>query len=260
MLIQMQKYQNYLLSKTKAFTNFVMFYCFTTRMIIFIKDRPIRIINEKAAQKLPHRITFDKIIDAHLEMLKVASLKGHLLILNATPITAEKLFHFLNNFDLPDLQSIYLVPKDKEAVEKRLKKIYSVVKAAGGIVTKDNQFLLMFRRGVWDLPKGKLDPNEKSKKAAVREVEEETGVKAEIVEKVCTTWHTYTQNNQKILKRTKWYWMRSLDDAKMKPQQDEGIEQLVWMTDAEARPHLVKSFSSIRYVIDCFLGQEVDIE
>ncbi|MEZ4901535.1 MAG: NUDIX hydrolase [Spirosomataceae bacterium] len=229
-------------------------------MIIFINDRPVRILSEKAAQKLPHPVTFDKVIDAHLEMLKVSNFRGHLLILNATAITAEKLFHFLNNYELPDLQSIYLVPKDKEAVEKRVKKMYSVVKAAGGIVTKGDTYLLMFRRGVWDLPKGKLDDGERSKKAALREVQEETGVKAELVEKICTTWHTYTQNSQKILKRTKWYSMRNINDTQMVPQQDEGIEQLRWMNEAEARKALVNSFSSIRYVVDCFLGQEIDVE
>ncbi|MFN8344501.1 MAG: NUDIX domain-containing protein [Spirosomataceae bacterium] len=229
-------------------------------MIIFIKDRPIRILSEKAAQKLPQHNTFDKVIDAHLEMLKAPALRGHLLILNATPITAEKLFHFLNDFELPELQSVYLVPKDKEAVEKRLKKMYTLVKASGGVVIKDNRFLLMFRRGVWDLPKGKLDDGEKSKKAALREVEEETGVKAEISEKICTTWHTYTQNNQRILKRTKWYRMRNKDDRRLAPQQEEGIEQIVWMTEPEVRKALVNSYSSIRYVVDCLLGQEVDAE
>jgi len=142
-------------------------------MIIFIKDRPVRILSEKAAQKLPNTATFDKVIDTHLEMLKVASLRGHVLILNATPITVEKLFQLLDNSEVPDLQSIAILPKDKEAIEKRIKKLYEVVKAAGGIVTKNDQHLMMFRRGVWDLPKGKLDDNERSKKAAIREVEEE---------------------------------------------------------------------------------------
>ena len=119
---------------------------------------------------------------------------------------------------------------------------------------------MMFRRVFWDLPKGKLDEGEKSKKAALREVEEETGVKAELVEKLCTTWHTYTQNNQKFLKRTKWYLMRNINDKKMAPQQEEGIEQIVWVSEEEARKALVNSFSSIRYVVDCFLGQEVDTE
>jgi len=229
-------------------------------MIIFINDRPLRILSEKAAQKLPKHAHFDNIIDANLEMLKVANLSGHLLILNATSITAEKLFYFLNNFELPDLQSIYLIPKDKEAVEKRIKKMYSVIKAAGGIVTKEDKLLMMFRRGVWDLPKGKLDNGERSKKAGLREVKEETGIAAEFVEKICTTWHTYTQNNQKILKRTKWYKMRNIDDTKIAPQFDEGIEKIEWMDEAQVRKALTNSFSSIRYVVDCFWGKEIDVE
>ncbi|TAE99248.1 MAG: NUDIX domain-containing protein, partial [Runella slithyformis] len=143
-------------------------------MIIFIKDRPVRILDETTAKTRLINLAPDKVIDARLEMLKVASLRGNVLILNASPITTEKLFHFLNNFDLPDLQSIYLVVKEKEVVEKQIKKMYAVIKAAGGIVTKDEKLLLIHRRGVWDLPKGKLDNNEKSKKAALREVEEET--------------------------------------------------------------------------------------
>jgi 8-oxo-dGTP pyrophosphatase MutT (NUDIX family) len=229
-------------------------------MIIFIKDRPIRILDEIAAKTQLLNLAPDKVIDARLEMLKVASLKGNVLIMNTSSITTEKLFHFLNNFDLPDLQSVYLVVKDKELVEKRIKKMYSVIKAAGGIVTKDEKMLLIHRRGVWDLPKGKLDNGEKSKKAAVREVEEETGVRADLVEKVCTTWHTYTQGGELVLKRTKWYWMRSLDDSRMLPQLEEQIDRLEWMTEAEVRSALVNSFSSIRYVVSCFLRQEMDVE
>jgi len=229
-------------------------------MIIFIKDRPVRILSEKAAQKLPNTATFDKVIDTHLEMLKVASLRGHVLILNATPITVEKLFQLLDNSEVPDLQSIAILPKDKEAIEKRIKKLYEVVKAAGGIVTKNDQHLMMFRRGVWDLPKGKLDDNERSKKAAIREVEEETGVKAELQEKICTTWHTYQQNNQRVLKRTKWYRMRCTDDSKMAPQTSEDIDRIEWMTDAQVQDALTNSFSSIRYVMDCFFGKTVEME
>ena len=54
--------------------------------------------------------------------------------------------------------------------------------------------------------------------------------------------------------------MRNVDDSKIAPQHNEGIEQIVWMTEPEVRKSLVNSFSSIRYVVDCFLGQEVDVE
>ena len=229
-------------------------------MIIFIKDRPVHILDESSAKTALTHLAPDKIIDARLEMLKAADLQGNILILNASPITSEKLFHFLNNFDLPDLQSVYLVVQDKEVIEKRIKKMYAVIKAAGGIVTKDGKMLLIHRRGVWDLPKGKLDNGEKSKKAALREVEEETGVRAELLDKVCTTWHTYTQGGQLVLKRTKWYAMRSIDDSRMTPQADEQIDRLEWMTEAEVRTALIKSFSSIRYVVGCFLQQEAAVE
>ena len=226
-------------------------------MIIFIKDRPVRIMDEAAAQLAFAHVNPDKVIDASLELLKAVNLRGNVLILNASPITTEKLFHFLNNFDLPDLQAVYVVVKDRELIEKRIRKIYTVIKAAGGIVTKDGKILLMHRRGVWDLPKGKLDEGEKSRKAALREVEEETGVQAELIEKVCTTWHTYQQGNQLVLKRTKWYWMQCVDDSRMVPQASEQIERLEWMTEPEMRSALINSFSSIRYVINCFLRQEI---
>ncbi len=134
-------------------------------MIIFIKDRPIKILDNKASRPFSFFSKFDKTIDTQTEMLKVAHLKGQVLLLNVTPITVEKLLHFLENFELADLQAVSVIPKDKEAIEKRIKKLYTVVKAAGGVVTKNERFLLMFRRGVWDLPKGKLDDGEKSKKS-----------------------------------------------------------------------------------------------
>ena len=57
-------------------------------------------------------------------------------------------------------------------------KHFKLVKAAGGLViNKSGEVLLIFRRGKWDLPKGKLDDNESLVECAVREVQEETGLK-----------------------------------------------------------------------------------
>ncbi len=219
-------------------------------MIVFIDDRPIRLVGPKAAVALSNRPDFDRVLDARLEILKDSALQGHLLIVNATPPTIEKLLLLLTNSDISHLLSVTLLCVDSELVEERLKMQFKIIKAAGGVVSKNAKILLMFRRGVWDLPKGKVDPGESSKRAAIREVLEETGVKAKLGDRICTTWHTYTQNGNRILKRTKWYRMTAIDDSKMAPQEAEDIEQLAWMDARQTQVALTNSFSSIRYVLE----------
>ncbi len=149
-----------------------------------------------------------------------------------------------------DLLSVTMVTREKSEVEDKIKGMFKVIKAAGGVVVKDNKWLFMYRRKKWDLPKGKLDKGENSKVAAIREIEEETGVKAIIRDKICTTWHTYSLNNSRILKKTKWYVLDCTDDSCMSPQADEQIEKLSWLSQVEGQAILVNSFSSIRYVVD----------
>jgi 8-oxo-dGTP pyrophosphatase MutT (NUDIX family) len=221
-------------------------------MIIFIKDRPIRVLSQKNRESLAENNTFDTVIDVRLDLLKATELIGHVLVLNATAISTEKLFNLLNKLDLSELQSVTVVSKYQTIIEERIQKMFTVVKAAGGVVVKDDKILLMYRRGVWDFPKGKLDSNEKSKRAAIREVEEETGVRAELLDKICVTWHTYLENDKQILKRTKWYLMRCINDVNLKPQKEEGIEKLEWVTETQAKKLLVNSYSSIRYVFEAY--------
>ncbi|TAE25237.1 MAG: NUDIX hydrolase [Cytophagales bacterium] len=219
-------------------------------MIVFIDDRPIRLVHAKKATQFDNLTHYDQIVDARLEILKDESLRGHLLILNATPTMLEKVVYLVQNVSLTDLQSITLLCPDKEACEARFTGLFKVVKAAGGVVFNGDKMLLMFRRKVWDLPKGKLDGGETSREGAAREVEEETGCKVAVEDKICTTWHTYAMNGSRILKRTKWYRMRLLDDSKMAPQEDEDIEKLAWLDRKEAQLALTNSFSSIRYVME----------
>ena len=61
--------------------------------------------------------------------------------------------------------------------------LFKVIEAAGGMVyNAENKILFIYRLGKWDLPKGKLEPNELLKAAAIREIEEETGLKELILE------------------------------------------------------------------------------
>lgn len=218
-------------------------------MIIFINEFIIKIIGHKKAQTLS-TTEFDHLIDAQFETILPINLEGHVMIINVLTPTINRLFTIIKSLQLPHLQSITLIADNKEEMEDLIKSQYSVVKAAGGIVQNEfGQILMMYRLKTWDLPKGKLDKGESSRVAAIREVEEECGVKAKLGEKICTTFHTYTYKNEAILKQTKWYSMNLIDDSKMKPQVEENIEKLEWMGREKVKSALINSYSSIRYVL-----------
>jgi len=217
-------------------------------VILFLNDRPIHILHPSELEEA-EALRYDHIIDLRLSKFRAADFSGHVMLLNATPTIALKIVNRMDEHP-EDLLSVTMVGKNKKEIEEKIKCNFKIIKAAGGVVIKNGLWLFMFRRKMWDLPKGKLDLGESSRNAAVREIEEETGVKAEIKGKICTTWHTYTMQNSRILKRTKWYLLQCQSDAAMYPQAEEGIESLEWLAYSDVQKILANSFSSIRYVAD----------
>jgi len=112
---------------------------------------------------------------------------------------------------------------------------FEFVQAAGGIVVdKENRVLFIYRLEKWDLPKGKVEANENLEEGALREVNEECGLEELVLERrLCTTWHTYIQQGDPMLKATEWYVMRYQGKKAGKPQKEEGITDLKWLTEAE---------------------------
>ena len=111
-----------------------------------------------------------------------------------------------------------------------------IVIAGGGIVTNENdELLLIFRRGKWDMAKGKIELNERIIDGALREVEEETGVKIESVEeRPCTTYHAYKMKGRNCLKETSWFKMRAKPgQTKLTPQTEEDIEEVRWVKKSD---------------------------
>jgi 8-oxo-dGTP pyrophosphatase MutT (NUDIX family) len=112
---------------------------------------------------------------------------------------------------------------------------------------------MIFRRGKWDLPKGKLDKGEKLEDCAVREVEEETGLKdIKLISPLIITYHTYHEGTKFILKESHWYNMKVSGDQKLVPQTEEGIIETKWATIKEAEQLFPQSFPSIVDVIKEF--------
>ena len=95
------------------------------------------------------------------------------------------------------------------SLHNELYSIYEPIDAGGGVVLNEaGAVLMIYRRGKWDLPKGKRDEGEDIADCALREVSEETGLKKlKLAEKICDTYHIYSQNKQNLLKRTTWYKM-----------------------------------------------------
>lgn len=118
---------------------------------------------------------------------------------------------------------------------KQLKASTTFIKAAGGVVrNEENKYLFIFRKGKWDLPKGKLDEREKTKKAAIREVEEECGIRVnKLDDKLCNTYHVYQENGLVVLKKTSWYKMVAENQSRLTPQAEEDITEARWVAPAD---------------------------
>lgn len=215
-------------------------------MKIYINDIPVSIISP---DELDTSKEFDLVIDGTINKLKPKILIDDVLIKDAAPKKVDELLHIMTDNKLKKVDSITFVSADKDLVIAYIKEKFKVIHAAGGVVDKGGKILLIFRKGFWDIPKGKQDKGESKRECAAREVEEETGVKVSVEKKINATWHTYTSNKKYVLKRTHWYVMKCLDDSNMAPQTIEGIDEVRWMNLAELRAALYNSYRSIRVVI-----------
>jgi len=168
------------------------------------------------------------------------------------PTTAE----FMRYFDLtwsgflPDGRHYVAQTEDPKAYEQLILSQFRQIEAAGGLVEGDEGILFIFRNGLWDLPKGKLEGKETAAVGALREVEEECNLKAELSGFLTTTYHTYKMNGKKYLKKTWWYRMKPLSPTQtLKPQREEGIEAVRWFTKKALSEVEKNTFASIVEVL-----------
>jgi 8-oxo-dGTP pyrophosphatase MutT (NUDIX family) len=152
---------------------------------------------------------------------------------------------------LPRIYGGVFYYKDVDAVLRAFKKELAFIQAAGGFLHSGKDSILMiFRRGKWDLPKGKLDDNESLETCAVREVKEETGLVTILPERrLCITYHTYFQEGKHILKETHWYLMSAYKNEPLSPQTEEDIDECKWVSVNDISYYISHTHASIAEVI-----------
>jgi|GEM_PF-1922622 len=126
-----------------------------------------------------------------------------------------------------------------------------LIRAGGGLVENEKgEVLFMFRRGKWDLPKGKLDPGETLESCALREVREETGVsQLELIKFLLITEHEYEERGLFILKETHWYLMKTTSHQSLIPQTEEDISELRWLGPTDFKTIQQNTYPAILEVL-----------
>lgn len=173
---------------------------------------------------------------------------------------------FSDNENGPDVVSLLEQLKDKNksaaiitgnnftVLKDLFLKRFEVIEAAGGIVQNtDKDILFIFRRGKWDLPKGKMEIGESPEICAEREIEEETGVnKLTLKRKVGDTYHLYRENGKDILKISRWFYFTCRGKQILRPQPEEDITEVKWIQTRCIKEPMANTYKTIRDIMGTF--------
>lgn len=186
----------------------------------------------------------DKPIILTTEVLKEHKFKNYLL-------NSFSIGHAIMELNKSKIEKIHLVHDKEEEMLPKFLKLLPVVKAAGGKVIHENgKILFIYRNDKWDLPKGRIEKKESIETAAIREVEEETGVgDLRITKPLETTYHIFKRNGQHAIKITYWFEMITNFEGTLTPQFAEGITKVSWLDSREATLALDNSYANIKTLI-----------
>ena len=190
---------------------------------IFYKEKPIIISDKKS--DLKNSLIINPELFENLDLLKLLTKKR--------------------------VNSIGIFSNEYEFILNMFKKKYPEIIAAGGkVINNKSEILFIYRNKKWDLPKGKAEKNEIISETALREVEEETGIKnLSIIKPLDKTYHIFKRDGKNYLKSTYWFEMQSDFIGKFKPQKKEGITRVEWIGIENLSSILAKSYANIRLLI-----------
>ena len=173
--------------------------------------------------------------------------------------SVNDVIHWFSDFILSDQKEAILSADNVDSFWKNeFVPSFKFIRAAGGVVIRNNELLFIFRNEKWDLPKGKIDNTESLEKAALREVEEECGISGhEIVRKLPSTFHIYESPYEKtkgiwILKETYWFEMHYSGIENGKPQIEENITETRWFERKDLKAVLANTYENLKQVIELY--------
>lgn len=160
----------------------------------------------------------------------------------------ERINYFIEN---PEIKSMNIYSYKINKLWDSFKAFFELRKAAGGILTdSESRFLFIKRYGRWDIPKGHMEKDETIEECAIREIEEETGLKAGNMRAVLSpTYHTYDSGKNLILKKTYWFIFNLARHGEPSPQLLEGITEVRWFERKDLNTIHTNTWASITQII-----------
>ncbi|HVZ96374.1 MAG TPA: NUDIX domain-containing protein [Chitinophagaceae bacterium] len=202
-----------------------------SHIIIYFGDKPVYLCNEinKETEQLRHHP--DAVF---IDELSTAAINSLLHEINKREFHAGIIFN-----------------EDFDKLKKSFFKHFTLVKTGGGLVENESgDVLLIFRRGKWDLPKGKQDEGETLAECAIREVREETGLRQlQLGKEINTTYHTYTESGKQILKESHWFLMKAEGNEQFVPQTEEDITEIIWVNKSNLKNYFANMYPTIISVL-----------
>ena len=200
---------------------------------IFVDESPIYITDELSAELKKKSIQNNVLFISDENLIKVDT------ILNALKTDKKEVVILVDNID--HAKDIFFTHFIK-------------IEAAGGIVqNEEKELLFIFRRGKWDLPKGKIENDETPEICAAREIEEETGVKNLILKhKIGETYHIYKENETMILKTSHWFYFISNEQQDTAAQTEEDISEVKWIHTRSIKEPMANTYQNIRDILSVF--------
>lgn len=212
------------------------------------------VIDQKKNYEFP-TMSFEELM-GHL--FKGSDLEGRVFYVDAAAEDniMEHVFDLQSNevfrgFDIK-VDFLFKSPNKLEDFLYDFRDMFSQTDAAGGLVVNEKgDYLCIYNRNKWTLPKGHVEWREPIEDAAIREVQEETGLEeVSIQHPMQPTYHTFRRKRKWVLKTTHWYRMQASSEAALVPQAEENIEDVRWLSKEDWLAVAPDSYPLVRHLFE----------